>query len=140
MNNIGGASSDRWGQSALPGSNKVTASLYCTTLFHIKDFIVLMNLFQLTCISHNMVFSRNQNQHYVGNRCSICYAYPEIQILKGLFKQQLTGPFAGPKPKRCCIKMPDMIIMGSRTPRHLAWFATTTPARARCRHLVLNSV
>ena len=99
-----------------------------------------MNLFQLTCISHNMVFSRNQNQHYVGNRCSICYAYPEIQILKGLFKQQLTGPFAGPKPKRCCIKMPDMIIMGSRTPRHLAWFATTTAAPARRRHHVLNSV
>ena len=35
--------------------------------------IVHMNLFQLTRISHNAGFSRNQNVRYAGNRCSISH-------------------------------------------------------------------
>ena len=42
---------------------------YWTDLFH----IVHMNLFQITRVSHNASFSRNQNVHYAENSCILKY-------------------------------------------------------------------
>ena len=45
---------------------------YWTALFHKRDLhIVNMNLYQLTRISHNAGFSRNQTARYARNRCRL---------------------------------------------------------------------